>query len=196
MNLFKRLKKRYPDSFTYLPATHLNPQDRLIARLFLTWLPRGLTPNRVTLFRIVATPFVFFLILQEYYLIGFFAFLIVAFTDALDGTMARTRNQITRFGMLFDPLADKLLVGSVIFILIFRFLNYWLGLAIVGMELIFVTAAIISNFSLKQTKMANVWGKIKMILQVAGVSIILLSIPLGSPFLIEVSAHIFQVSLG
>ncbi len=70
-------------------------------------------PNIVTLARIAMTPVVALLPFIEGYwpkFIAFLLFLVVALTDILDGYLARSRNQVTDFGKLLDPLADKLLL--------------------------------------------------------------------------------------
>ena len=123
-------------------------------------------------------------------------FLVVAFTDALDGSLARTRGQITKFGMMFDPLADKLLVGSMVIILVFEYFNVWLGLAILGIEILFMALALVSSYHFKTVRMANIWGKIKMISQVSAVSLTLLAIFFSSPILFNVAAWIFGIGLG
>jgi len=48
--------------------------------------------------------------------VALFFFVIATYTDYLDGHLARKNNQITSFGKIFDPLADKILVNSVLII--------------------------------------------------------------------------------
>jgi phosphatidylglycerophosphate synthase len=70
-------------------------------------------PNWITVGRIVFTPLLVWLPLQEdpgYRLAAFVAFLAVAVSDYYDGMLARTRDQVTDLGKLLDPLADKLLL--------------------------------------------------------------------------------------
>ncbi len=149
--------------------------DKPIAKIFLKLFPKCVLPNHITVFRFMATPAVVILMLYERYYIGLFAFLIVAFTDALDGAMARTRNQITEWGKIYDPLADKILIGSMVFIIVLRYIDFWTAMIIIGLEFIIIlTAWIRMKKGIKIQ--ANVWGKIKMNLQVAGVVILLLSI--------------------
>jgi len=78
-------------------------------------------PNGITLVRILLTPLLF--ALPWYHgrwwsaLIGL-AFLVVSLTDILDGYVARSYGQETRIGKLLDPLADKLLVMTALFMLV------------------------------------------------------------------------------
>ena len=93
--MFATFKKNHPDLFTYQPAAVVHPHDNFIDRFFLRFLSERVTPNKITAWRVILTPVVFGLILREQYLVGTIVFLGVAFTDALDGSLARTRNQIT-----------------------------------------------------------------------------------------------------
>jgi CDP-diacylglycerol--glycerol-3-phosphate 3-phosphatidyltransferase len=149
--------------------------DRVLAASVLKLFPKRIKPNHITLFRFIATPAVMMLMLYERYYIGLIAFLLVAFTDAIDGSMARTRNQITEWGKIYDPLADKILIGSMVFVIVLRYIDFWTALMIVGIEFVIITVAWIRKVKGYKVE-ANIWGKIKMILQVTGVSILLLSI--------------------
>lgn len=149
--------------------------DKILAKTILKLIPRCVTPNHVTVFRFLATPIVVLLMFYGSYHIGLWAFLITAFTDAIDGALARTRDQITDWGKIYDPLADKLLIGAVVFIIVLRYIDFWTALIIVALEIIIIFVAWIRLRSGAKVQ-ANLWGKIKMILQSAGVAILLLSI--------------------
>ena len=72
-------------------------------------------PNGITVARIVAAPVIFALILGGGFgrlLVAFILFVTAAVSDIWDGYLARRRGQITDFGKLADPIADKLLVVS------------------------------------------------------------------------------------
>ena len=89
--------------------------------------------------------------------------------------MARARSQITEWGKAYDPLADKILVGSMVFIIVLKYIDFWTAMIIIGIEVIIIFVAWIRKITGRKIE-ANIWGKIKMILQVVGVSILLLSI--------------------
>lgn len=146
--------------------------DRLLAATLLPLLPSALTPNQLTVARFVLVPIVCFLILTDQFLAGFIFFIIAALTDALDGALARTRNQITDWGIIYDPVADKLLITSLALILITRYLNLILAVIIILVELALVLLAYL-RFRGKLVPAKTV-GKIKMILECVGVGFILL----------------------
>ncbi len=101
---------------------------------------RGLNwPNRITLVRIFLVPIllVFLISPQGWYpLLAAAIFLLAAFTDWLDGHLARSLNQITRLGQLLDPVADKLLVTAALISLVERQLvPAWMVVIILCREL-------------------------------------------------------------
>lgn len=70
-------------------------------------------PNLITSGRIIAAPLVTLLLLEPgptLRVVAFAVFIVAAVSDLWDGHLARTRNQITSFGKIVDPLADKLLL--------------------------------------------------------------------------------------
>ncbi|MEW5727291.1 MAG: CDP-alcohol phosphatidyltransferase family protein, partial [Pseudomonadota bacterium] len=78
-------------------------------------------PNLLTLSRIVVIP----LVIATFYVDGPLArwvacglFVAAAVTDWFDGYIARSRNQVSAFGRFLDPIADKLLVAAVLFMLV------------------------------------------------------------------------------
>src|SRR5262249_36558594 len=113
--------------------------DKYLMRPFVALMPRFILPNYVTILRFILIPFVVWMLLVENYKTGLILFIIAAFTDALDGAMARLRGQITDWGKLFDPLADKLLVGSVAVLMIVKFLNIYLAIIIILIEAWLIT---------------------------------------------------------
>lgn len=67
-------------------------------------------PNRLTILRVLLIPLVLVLQWADAYPFALAVFVIAAFTDFLDGYLARKNGQITVFGKFLDPVADKLLV--------------------------------------------------------------------------------------
>lgn len=69
-------------------------------------------PNVLTMIRLILVPVFVVLFLNGHKMASLAVFVAASLTDMLDGYLARKLNQITDFGKLFDPLADKLMVLS------------------------------------------------------------------------------------
>lgn len=99
-------------------------------------------PNLLTLARILLIPF--FVLVYIFpgpgtYVLAAALFGLAAFTDWLDGYLARRLEQTTPFGAFLDPVADKLIVVSALVVLIGHHANLWLtvpALIIVGREIV------------------------------------------------------------
>ena len=111
--------------------------DKILARTLLPLIPRSVTPNSITWFRFISIPFVGYLLATGNYIPGLILFFFSSFSDAIDGALARTRNQVTVWGQTYDPFADKLLIGVAVFILVSQFLNIYLTATIIGLEFSF-----------------------------------------------------------
>jgi cardiolipin synthase len=168
--------------------------DKILAVTVLKLFPQKVLPNYITVFRFITTPIVAVLMLYEHYLIGLIAFLIVAFTDAIDGAMARTRNQITEWGKVYDPLADKILIGSMVFIIVLRYIDFWTAIVIIVLEFIIITTAWIRKREGGEVQ-ANIWGKIKMCLQVSGVVILLMAIVFNWQALLPLASGVLYLAI-
>jgi CDP-diacylglycerol--glycerol-3-phosphate 3-phosphatidyltransferase len=104
-----------------------------------------------------------------------FIFILAASTDKVDGYIARSRNQVTKFGKFLDPIADKLLITAALISLVERNeVSTWAAMIIIGREII------ITGFRLVAAGEGNVisagWlGKLKMVIQVVAVVLALLN---------------------
>jgi CDP-diacylglycerol---glycerol-3-phosphate 3-phosphatidyltransferase len=146
-------------------------------------------PNLLTLVRIFLVPLLVAALVQHDLTIrwgghtlianDFFAllvFLAAALTDLLDGYLARRWKQVTTVGTLLDPVADKLLISAALISLVeIRLLPGWLVILIISREFAVSglrSIAAAEGFTIK----AGELGKSKMMLQVAGVVLMMLSI--------------------
>ena len=125
--------------------------------------------NVLTLVRISLIPVLAALLLStlaESDLLAAIVFVIASATDALDGWLARRRSEVTQFGKLMDPLADKLLITSALVSLVALYrLDAWVAMVIIAREFA-VTG--LRQLAIEQGHViaANVWGKVKTILQI------------------------------
>jgi len=98
-----------------------------------------LTPNFITISRIISVPVIVILLMYETRVTTFISaliFSIASITDYLDGYLARTRGLMTKLGKILDPLADKLLVASTLVMLVdLHFIQAWIACVIIGREL-------------------------------------------------------------
>jgi len=109
----------------------------------MTWFEKVkkvvLTPNFMTISRIVAIPVIVVLLMYETKITTFFSalvFSLASITDYVDGYLARTMGLVTKLGKLLDPLADKLLVSSTLVMLAsLGFIQAWIACVIIGREL-------------------------------------------------------------
>ena len=160
-------------------------------------------PTKITFSRIVATVlmlltlFVLSIVKPEinpigntpltWVYLGLFVFFVLAsYTDHLDGSIARKRNMVTDLGKFLDPIADKLLINSLIIFLSIpgtiyagqMAFPYWCAIILIVRDLII--DALRQMAAIKGTVIpANIWGKLKTVLEMVCIGAILLN---GFPF--------------
>ena len=166
------------------------------------------TPTKITVSRIIIivlmmiTLFVFALIpdlhvatlgetgINVIFFVVFFVFIIASFTDFLDGYLARKNNQVTDLGKFLDPVADKLLINSlIIFLALPSFFapyahsqivtfNGWCAIILVVRDIV-VDALRFIAAQKNVVISANIFGKAKTVLEMVAISFVLLN---GWPF--------------
>lgn len=139
-------------------------------------------PNVLSLSRILLVPILVVVLLTEMEgkeFIGLALFLGAAFTDFLDGFIARRRKQITRLGQLLDPAADKILTSAAFISLVgLGLAPAWMVVVIVARE--FAVSALRSVAALQNRAIAaSIAGKLKTGLQIAAISLAIISRQLG-----------------
>lgn len=134
-------------------------------------LPLNL-PNILTVLRILLVPVLVVALLGETRdgdLLAAVVFAAASLTDLIDGYLARSRNAVTTFGKLMDPIADKLLVVAALFALVsLGRLEAWIAMVIVAREFA-VTVSRMSATAQGVVVPAAGWGKIKTTVQVAAI---------------------------
>jgi CDP-diacylglycerol--glycerol-3-phosphate 3-phosphatidyltransferase len=129
-------------------------------------------PNALTMLRILMVPVVVVALLGEIPngdLVAGIVFALAAFTDGLDGYIARRRDDVTTFGKLMDPLADKLLiVAALVSLVALDRLQAWIAMVIIARELAVTGLRAVAVE--EGVVIAASWlGKVKTALQVAAV---------------------------
>ena len=150
-------------------------------------------PNKLTIARVIMIPlFLICLYLNigcgKYIAVGIF--ILASLTDLLDGKIARKYNLVTNFGKFMDPLADKLLVCSLVDL---NRIAAWIVIIIIAREFI------ISGFRLVASDngvviAASYWGKFKTAFQM--ITIIMLVLNLNVPFMNIINTVLIYISLG
>ncbi len=162
------------------------------------------TPNKITISRIVATVILLVVLItldlipnfvlgnipntsiNPIYLGVAIFFIIASATDAIDGHLARSRNEVTDLGKFLDPVADKLLVNSMLIFLILPHyganglsnLYLWCVILMIVRDLI-VDALRFIAAKKGMVLAANIFGKAKTVLQMVAIVVALLG---GFPF--------------
>lgn len=147
-------------------------------------------PNSLTILRIILVPiFVFFLLVRLPYgdYLAALVFTVAALTDSLDGYLARKWKQVTKLGIILDPVADKLLITAALVSLVeLGQIPGWIVIIILGREF-----AVSGLRAVKAEEgviiPASILGKIKTASQIIAVILIILQnsylhlieIPLG-----------------
>ena len=150
-------------------------------------------PNKITTFRMICVIVIDFILLfpwaacgikmpmvfgciDLHYFISAILFLIASFSDFLDGYLARKYNLVTTYGKFMDPIADKLLVDSVVIIMAIN--HPAIVPPVVAVIMIARDLLVDALRQVASTKgvvlAANIWGKLKTVIQMAGLTLVLL----------------------
>jgi len=156
-------------------------------------------PNTLTLLRILAVPVVVVALLDETPngdTIAAIVFALAALTDGLDGWIARSRDAITTFGKLMDPIADKLLVTAALVSLVsLGRCPAWVAMVIIARE--FAVTGLRGVAAEQGVVIQASWmGKVKTILQIAAVFGLIAAdpSPLGVDLLVYAAAAMTVIS--
>jgi CDP-diacylglycerol--glycerol-3-phosphate 3-phosphatidyltransferase len=139
-------------------------------------------PNFLTVARILALPFCAWALFKnggndpDWQIIAWLMFFVVGMTDVLDGRIARRRNQISAFGTLLDPIADKAFIATALIGLsILEKMPWWVTIVILARE---VGITILRFAVIKRGVIAaSRGGKIKSLIQNFSVGFYILPLP-------------------
>ena len=136
------------------------------------------TPNKLTIARMIITPVFLAVLLWESlphrFLVATIIYSIAAITDAIDGKLARKNNQITNFGKLLDPIADKVLTTSALLaFMVMDLCNIWIVMIVLTREFAIASIRMIAAAN-GVVIPANFWGKLKTVSQMTFTIVIML----------------------
>jgi len=124
-------------------------------------------PNALTLLRLFLIPvfiLVFFSGSEHNLMYSISIFLIAGFTDVLDGYIARKYNLITKWGIVVDPLADKLMLTTVLTCLVIdKYIPLWILIVVAAKEASMIIAGMIL-YKKNTVIPSNVFGKVSTFL--------------------------------
>jgi CDP-diacylglycerol---glycerol-3-phosphate 3-phosphatidyltransferase len=148
-------------------------------------------PNLLTLLRILAVPVVVVALLGETPNgdeLAAAVFALAALTDGLDGYFARSRDAVTTFGKLMDPLADKLLITAALVSLVsLDRLQAWVAMVIIAREI--AVTGLRGIAAERGVVIAASWmGKVKTVLQIAAVFALIAANP--APVWVDVLVYL------
>lgn len=133
------------------------------------------TPNKITTLRLIMIPV--FMVAYMYIKIDILSAAIFALafaTDMLDGYLARKYNQVSDFGKIMDPLADKVLVSAAMILLTQSgVISAWVTVLVLAREFI-VSGVRMAAAAEGNVVAASIWGKAKTMWQFVALTIALL----------------------
>jgi len=134
-------------------------------------------PNSISFFRVALVPVLMVFLLAGIPsgdIVAFFVLGVAAYSDTLDGTLARRRGQVTVMGAFLDPLADKLLVsGALISLVSLDKLSAWVATVIIAREFAVSGLRMIAAVQ-KVVIPASKWGKAKTLSQLLAIAALII----------------------
>jgi CDP-diacylglycerol--glycerol-3-phosphate 3-phosphatidyltransferase len=128
-------------------------------------------PNVLTVVRILLVPVLVVALLEKTSggdLLAAIVFATASLTDAIDGWLARSRNWVTTFGKLMDPIADKLLIIAALIALVsLGRLDAWVAMVIIAREFAVTVLRVAVGTQQGVVISASALGKVKTAMQVA-----------------------------
>lgn len=145
-------------------------------------------PNKLTLVRIILTPFYLAAMLLDFrfhYLVASAIFIVASITDFLDGNIARKHNLVTTFGKLCDPLADKMLTTAALLAFMeIGICNIWIVMIILTREFLVTSFRLVASAQ-GVVIPAGILGKIKTVSQMVFSIIIMISVHFVEMFALD-----------
>ena len=140
-------------------------------------------PNIITILRILLIVPTAGLLLDERYLAGLILAAIAGLSDALDGALARRFSWSTSFGAYADPLADKLLVGTMFLILLWQsHVPLWLAAVVISRDVIIMLGALAYRLIFEKVELnPSFISKLNTAMQIAMLLLVLVGLVDAGP---------------
>ena len=101
-------------------------------------------PNLISFLRICSIPYLAWLITKNHMILALIVLAISAFSDCIDGYIARRWNQVSKLGQILDPIADRLLIiFSTIALAIARIIPWWALVLVVLRDVIMAALVVL-----------------------------------------------------
>ena len=132
-------------------------------------------PNKLTLLRMILTPFFLVTLLVNFpfhYAVSLCIFIVASITDYLDGNIARKQGIVTSFGKFLDPIADKMLTTAAFLGFMVLGIGYgvvWITFIVLLREFIVASVRMVAVSSGGKVIAANIWGKLKTVVQMVAI---------------------------
>jgi cardiolipin synthase len=132
-------------------------------------------PNFLTFLRVLASPLLVWLIVQSRFRTALLAALLAGLTDWFDGFAARKLNAGARFGVILDPLADKVLLVTLFIVLgVEGLIPLWLLIIAVCRDLVIVTGSLLLRILRNRRRFVpKMLGKVSTFFQIILVLLVL-----------------------
>ncbi|MGL5640168.1 MAG: CDP-diacylglycerol--glycerol-3-phosphate 3-phosphatidyltransferase [Mycoplasmoidaceae bacterium] len=157
----------------------------------LNKLTKEKIPNILTIFRIFLTPLIVFFIFFKFndvlynyqllnsififnsnFIVAGILFIIASATDWVDGYLSRKYNWVSSFGKIWDPIADKILINSILISFAIKgYTPYFIPILFILRDII-IDAMRMEAIQKNIDVSANIFGKLKTVFQMAGIIIV------------------------
>jgi cardiolipin synthase len=162
----------------------------------------GNVPNLLTLTRILLLPFFAATLIYKEYDYSLMLFIVASITDILDGLIARIKDQVTYFGTILDPVADKFfIITSFVLMSNFALIPKWLTIIVISKDIIVITGCLIIYFVTNKLVIEpSMLGKVSSTCQFILIGLVLLLLNIGDglnvPFMLYVVVAVLTSAAG
>ncbi|MCL5960142.1 MAG: CDP-alcohol phosphatidyltransferase family protein, partial [Chloroflexi bacterium] len=168
--------------------------DGILSVLIIRFLPQGIRPNHLTFLRLVLVAPLILLLAAQLYWQSLVLFLFLSLLDLVDGALARTRDERSDLGKVLDPFADKILVGATLLLVGPPLTGWGVIILTLSIEGLIIAGGLLAKLLDLKTE-ANLYGKLKMDLQVLGIVLLILGGNLGLKGLLDGAVLVFYLAI-